>query len=195
MANPWDRQPRAVTQLPDGAELVCPVCGQPTDSLKLYRYLSWVVFYLAGAVWQPAYYLSCPPCMRGQVRRRLAWTVLPANVLWPVLVLPWGLWLIVTSYRKGHSPDVLRGVGPEGAAAREAARLAAASEVAWGRVWLIVAVLFCWAPVVGLILAGVAYLTNRGATGWRRGTSRVLFVVSGVLHLALAVLYLIEVLS
>jgi hypothetical protein len=190
MSNPWDRQRRAVTSLPDGAELPCPACGQPTDSLKQYRYISWVVFYLAGATWQTAHYRACPGCMRGLVGRRLAWNLLPANLLWPMLVLPWGLGLIVASYRKGHSPDVLRGVSPEAAAAREAAHLAAANEVSWGRVWVVVALLFCWVPLVGPVLALIAYLMNRHELGWKRRASLVALAVTGVVHLALAVLFL-----
>src|SRR6476646_677615 len=115
MPNPWDRQPRQATrppaeELPADAELECPACGRPTDSLKQFRYVSWVLFYLVGALWQTAYYRACPPCMRRLIGRRMAWTLIPANLLWLLLILPWGLGLVVASYRKGHSPAVLKQV-------------------------------------------------------------------------------------
>src|SRR5262245_45227599 len=188
MPNPWDRQPRQPTWLPEGTTLACPACGRPTDSLKQYRFISWVVFYLVGAVWQAAYYRGCPSCVRQQIARRTAWSLIPANLLWFLLVLPWGLGLIVASYRKGHSPDVLRQISPEQAAAREAAQQAAASEVSWARVWVIIALLVCWIPVIGLPFALLAYLMNRKATDWKRRTAIITLMLNVMVSVALAVL-------
>jgi hypothetical protein len=42
--------------------LPCPVCGQLTDSLKQYRYVSWLVFFLVKAVGQAVVYRACPGC-------------------------------------------------------------------------------------------------------------------------------------
>ncbi len=64
MANPWDRQPRESEWLSEPGELSCPVCGSATDSLKQYRFISWIVFYLIGATYQTAYYRGCPGCVR-----------------------------------------------------------------------------------------------------------------------------------
>jgi hypothetical protein len=190
MPNPWDKQPRQATrppapELPGDAVLGCPTCGQPTDSLKQFRYVSWVVFYLAGASWQTAHYQACPSCMRRLVGGRMAWNLLPANVLWPVVVLPWGLRLIAESYRKGHSPEVLRQVMPE-----EAARQAAANDLSWGRVLAVLAVLLCCMPVLGLLFTLPAYLVNRKAADWRRRASAVALAVSVVFPLALLALML-----
>ena len=81
--------------------------------MKQFRCLSWCLFYLAGASWQTEYVRACPGCMR----RHLAWRTLvnlvPANVLWPVMVLPWAAVQFVSTYQKGHSPTVLSGRLPE----------------------------------------------------------------------------------
>jgi len=188
MANPWDRQPRESVWLTEPGQLPCPVCSSATDSLKQYRFVSWVVFYLVGATYQVAFYRGCPACMRKLIARRTAWNLIPANLLWFVLVLPWGLWLVVASFRKGHSRDVIRNIAPEQAAYREAQQLAAAHEVSWGRVWVIVALLFFWAPLFGLLLAAIAYVTNRKSAGWKRTTSIVILALSVLLHVAMAVL-------
>ena len=49
---------------------------------------------------------ACPGCMR---RRLVLSTLLNfplANVLWPILILPWNLILFAMSYAKGHSGAV-----------------------------------------------------------------------------------------
>jgi uncharacterized membrane protein len=187
MPNPWDRQPRQTFSLPADAALDCPVCGQPTDSLKQYRFVGWVVFYLFGAIWQTAFYRGCPRCVRGMIGRRMAWNLVPANLLWFLLVLPWGLGLIAASFRKGHSAAVLRGVTPELAAYRESQQIAAANEVSWPRVWAIVGLLFGLFPGVGLVLALIAWLTTRKQVGWVRAAGRIALGLSLLAHLALAV--------
>src|SRR5215831_15103377 len=122
MPNPWDRQPRQTTWLPEDTTLACPHCGQPTDSLKQYRFISWVVFYVIDAAYQLTYYRACPVCMRKLIARRAVWNLIPANLLWFVLVMPWGLGLIAATFRKGHSQDVLRNISLDQAIAREAQR-------------------------------------------------------------------------
>jgi len=126
--------------------------------------------------------------MRSLIARRAAWNLIPANLLWLVLLLPWGLGLFVASYRKGHSQPVLCHITPEVAAAREAAT----NEVSWGRVWLIVAVLFCWAPLFGLVLAVLAFVTNRKSADWKRPTSIAVLAISLVLHAGMAVLIALD---
>lgn len=73
----------------------------------------------------------------------------------------------------------------------EAAREAAEHEISWGRVWLVVAILFFWAPLFGLVLSVLAFLTNRQSPGWKRTTSIVLLVVSVLLHVALATILIV----
>jgi hypothetical protein len=192
MPNPWERQPRESVWLTEPGLLPCPCCESDTDSLKQYRYISWVVFFLVGATYRLAFFRACPSCMRKLIARRAAWNLIPANILWFALVLPWGLGLIIATFRTGHSRDVIRNIGPEEAAYREAEKLAAANEVSWGRVWLIVAVLFCWAPLFGLVLAVLAFVTNRKSTDWRRPTSIAVLAITLLLHAGMAVLIALD---
>lgn len=188
MMGGWKRieRPAAAVREDDLAD--CPRCSQPTDSLKQYRCLKVCVFYLAGAVWQEEYVRACPGCMRRHLVRRCLINLPLANLLWPILVLPWTLVLVASSRRKGHSPEVISGRLP----GQIVAERAAAGEVSWGRVWAVVAVLFCWAPLVGLPFALLAWFTNRKSPGWKRTASIVALVVSGVVHLAIAVLLVVE---
>jgi len=187
MANPWDRRPRTA-RLPEATELACPACGRPTDSLKQYRYVSRVIFYLIGTYWQTAYYRACPSCMRKLIARRAAWNFIPANLLWFVSVLPWGLGLVVATYQKGHSPDVLRQVTPRLAASRddEARRREGRAAVA---IW---ALLLCWVPLLGLGVALGAWLVNRKADDWKRPVSRIAFILSVLVTLTLLVLLVVK---
>jgi hypothetical protein len=190
MTNPWDKQPRESRWLDNPGALPCPVCGEPTEHLKQYRFVAWMVFYLIGATYSTAYYRGCPRCVRRVIAKRAAWNVLPANLLWVALVLPWALVLIAASYRKGHSRDVLRNISPQEAALIETRRDAAANEVNWGRVLAICGALFCWAPVVGLPFAALAFWANYRATNWTRPVSAGALAVSLVVHALVAVLAL-----
>lgn len=193
MPNPWDRQPREAVYLPENAELPCPVCGQPTDSLKQYRYVNWAFFYLIGATLSQIFHRACPGCMRRFVARRAALNLVSANLLWFLLLLPWGLVLIAATYRRGHSRDVIRQVSPETAAVRLHQQMAVAGEVSWPRVWVILALLFAVVPILGLIFALVAWATNRNAAGWTRTGARIAVGITTVVHLALLVLFVAEV--
>src|SRR5262245_44733212 len=120
---PVEETPGAVTDSETGALLLpCPVCGQLTDSLKQYRYLSWCVFFLTGAVWQAVVYRACPVCMRQFLWEKCWVNALPANLLWLVCLFPYALFLIAVSRCTGHSRPVLQGVTPERAMAWERAQ-------------------------------------------------------------------------
>jgi hypothetical protein len=179
----WKRIERSPTAVREDDTPPCPRCGQPTDSLKQFRCLSWCLCYLVGAAWQVEYVRACPGCMRRHLARRTLVNIIPANVLWPILVLPWVAVQFASTYQKGHSPAVLSGFLPEQMAAAEAAD----REVSWSRVWAVIGLLFCWAPIVGLITAGLAYLLNRKTPGWQRTVSVVALAVSGLIHLAIVV--------
>jgi hypothetical protein len=179
----WKRIERVPTAISEDDTPPCPRCGQPTDSLKQFRCLSWCLYYIAGAAWQVEYVRACPGCMRRHLARRTLVNIIPANVLWPVLVLPWTAVLFASTYQKGHSPTVLSGRLPEQLAAREAA----AHELSWARVWVVIGLLVCWVPVVGLPFAVLAYLMNRKAPDWKRPASIVALAVSGLVHLAIVV--------
>ncbi len=83
----------------------CPMCGQSTGNLKCYE-MGIVLFYLFGVSWNYADELGCPGCIR---RKLLAFTlinVLTTNVLWPLVVLPHNLALLLSSFKAGHSLKV-----------------------------------------------------------------------------------------
>jgi hypothetical protein len=57
---------------------------------------------------------------------------------------------------------------------------------------VIVVMLFCWAPLVGLLFVILAYFMNRRAMDWRRIASIVALVVSALIHLMLVVLFVVN---
>jgi hypothetical protein len=186
--------------------LSCPVCEQLTDSLKQYRYMQWCVFLLAGVIYRHTDVRACPGCMRAFVRRSLLINVVPANLVWLVGLLPWGLILLALSYRKGHSKGVLQAVEAEATLARSPAAMdspfasrevltAQGDEVSWYRVTAVLALLLCWLPVLGLITGAAAVVLNHRGQGWQKVCSWVGLAVSGVLHLALLAIMLVAALS
>jgi hypothetical protein len=110
----------------------CPECGQPTDSLKKYGYVTswWAV--LALVFFRREDRVACPACIRQCLWRRSLFIVptnlalsiglllvvkaqiTPLNVilanLWILCVfLPWTVALAIASFRKGHSKGVNQG--------------------------------------------------------------------------------------
>jgi hypothetical protein len=178
--------------------LPCPKCGEPTDSLKEYRYVRWCVFLLGGAVYQDATVGACPRCMRAFLRKSLLINVLPANVVWLVGLLPWGLVLLAATYRKGHSRSIRQALALAEARKGKTVSYGAVSsafvaqevvtasgqEVSWTEVTAVVAVLTCWLPYIGLLFGLWAFLLNRHEPGWKRVCSIVALSVSGLLSLA-----------
>jgi hypothetical protein len=65
-------------------------------------------------------------------------------------------------------------------------------DVAWGRILAAFAMLLFWLPLLGLVLAALAYLVNRRGAGWTLRVSQVSLVLSALLHAALGVVYLVE---
>ncbi len=182
--------------------LSCPVCGQQTDSLKEYRYVRWCVFLLAGAIYQAATFSACPRCMRGLLGRSLLINALPANVVWLVGLLPWGLILLSATYRQGHSRAVRQALAMAEATQGKTPVLggiaspfvaqevvtAHGEDVSWPRVSAVVAILTCWLPYLGLLFGLWALYLNRGESGWQRVCSLIGVSVSGVLSLAVVLL-------
>jgi hypothetical protein len=171
------------------ALLPCPRCGQLTDSLKQYRYMRWCVFLLAGAIHQEATERACPACMRGFIGKSLLINIVPANLLWLILLLPWGLILIGASCRRGHSKAVLQGMEWEAMQAQSSRHVYASGAVqqemstgdmSWARVSAVLAVLLCLLPVVGLIVALWALYLNRHEPGWQRVCSIIGLCLAGL---------------
>ncbi len=154
--------------------LPCPLCGNLTGSLKQYRYVHRVVYFLFGAMYQASCCRACPSCMRGYVLDRMRANVLTAHLMWLLLLVPWGLVLIARTYTQGHSRGVLQRVSPVQVILREAA----AQDVNWPRVWAIVGMLFAAAPILGLGVALVLWLLTRRRTDWTRPAGKWVLRVS-----------------
>lgn len=168
--------------------LACPTCDRSTDSLKQYRYVNWCVYLFAGAIWQVGIYRACPECMRRHIWKKCFINVIPAHFLWLVGLLPWALALVAASYRPGHSRGVVRGITPEMVVAREVAE----QEVSWRRVLAVVSLLVFWMPLFGLAVGGLAYWLNRRSQTWTCRASQVSLVASGLVHVALVVLVIVD---
>jgi hypothetical protein len=154
----------------------CPVCGELTDSLKQYRYFDWCLCLLLHAAWQVTIHRACPPCMRKFILKKCLLNVLPANLVWIVLVLPLGLVLIAASYTDGHSRAVLQGVTPTMAVQRENE----ADERSFRVFMAAMGVATFWVPVVGLIVCYVGWSKNREAAAWARRLTQWALIASAV---------------
>lgn len=87
--------------------ITCPKCGQPTASLKQYVLCNLLVFVWIMAFTRRGTYTSCGPCMRGTILERTLINIIPANLLWVIVVLPWHIVQFCRSYSDGHSNAVM----------------------------------------------------------------------------------------
>lgn len=83
--------------------LPCPHCGRATDSLKGYRLPTFLLFLGIGASFKHGLVVRCPPCMRKELGRLTLINILPANLLWVLLLLPWYGIATLRSLTQGHS--------------------------------------------------------------------------------------------
>ena len=87
----------------------CPECGELSNSIKNYKLPNYIVFLLLGATGQTISYICCPHCMRKHILIKcFTYNILLANVLWPFLIVPWGIVQLIRSYTKGHSDSVMQ---------------------------------------------------------------------------------------
>ncbi|MCE9533122.1 MAG: hypothetical protein K8T89_18645 [Planctomycetes bacterium] len=87
--------------------LTCPACHFSVDTLKEYTVGNFLLLFVVGAL-KKQRVIACPSCMRSHALQMLAGNLLSANLLWPIIVLPWGTWLLARSFfGKGHSNDVM----------------------------------------------------------------------------------------
>lgn len=87
----------------------CPYCLRPTDSLKQFTMLQSLVYILVYAFWRLGTYTACPNCMRKIIKKNLiGLNILTANLLWFVIMLPWGLVQLWAAGRPGHSRGVVK---------------------------------------------------------------------------------------
>lgn len=94
------------------ATLPCPHCGQSTESLKRYRLPTFLLFLGIGASFKHGLLVRCPPCMRKELGRLTLINILPANLLWIVLLLPWYGIAALRSFTQGHSKGLSSGGMP-----------------------------------------------------------------------------------
>ena len=85
------------------AELPCPCCRRMTRSLKCYRIVDFMLFFVLGAMVRRRTPVACPSCMRKIIGRRTLVNILPAHVAWIVGILPWHLFQFLRSFVPGHS--------------------------------------------------------------------------------------------
>lgn len=76
----------------DPIYIKCTELGCPSDSIKCYTLPDYLIFIGVYAI-----------LMKG-----FTYNILVANVLWPILILPWSLIQLCRSYTKGHSRKVLK---------------------------------------------------------------------------------------
>ncbi len=84
-------------------QLPCPKCGQMTESLKAYRLPTFLLFLWFGASFKHGTVVACPSCMRRELGKLALINILPANLLFPLLVGPWYTIAAIRSTTKGHS--------------------------------------------------------------------------------------------
>jgi hypothetical protein len=85
----------------------CPWCDEFTHSLKAFdlpKFLIIPVHHFHYHLYETDPTEACPRCMRGFLIKFAACNLLTANVLWPVIVLPWYVYHFVLTFRKGHTP-------------------------------------------------------------------------------------------
>src|SRR5262249_31363111 len=85
-----------------GFVAVCPVCSGVTDSLKRFEVVH-LCFFFGFLFVRPAVHTACPRCMRRYLWRRCLVNVIPANLCWPVWILPRTLVQVALTYSRGPS--------------------------------------------------------------------------------------------
>lgn len=81
----------------------CPRCGDSTTALKAYRLPTFLLFLFIAVSFRHGLVVACPRCMRKELLRLAAINLLPANLLWFVLLLPWYGIAAIRSTTAGHS--------------------------------------------------------------------------------------------
>lgn len=83
----------------------CPECGQLSDSIKCYR-MGLFLFVLVAWYSSTKNEFGCPSCIRGKIAKFSVINLFASNVLWPFVILPWTIILLLMSFTKGHSREV-----------------------------------------------------------------------------------------
>ena len=104
-----------------GATILCPVCGEESDSVKSYEYILMLFAFVAYG-YQTTRQVGCPSCTRQMIGKNLLVNLPTANVAWPIICLPWGLVLLLMSLTRGHSKSVLKTLAEDVAASGHESR-------------------------------------------------------------------------
>jgi hypothetical protein len=86
--------------------LPCPRCNQMTTSMKSYTMVQFLLFIWFFAFWRRQTVTCCPSCMRNELMMKTLINLVPANLLWLFLVLPWNTVLFCMTFADGHSSKV-----------------------------------------------------------------------------------------
>jgi hypothetical protein len=84
----------------------CSWCDESTHSLKAFnlpKFFFVPVPHFHYHIHETELNEACPGCMRWILLKYLACQIITANVLWPVLVLPFYVFYFALTFRKGHS--------------------------------------------------------------------------------------------
>ena len=87
--------------------IACPRCGIPSESVKSYTMMSFLIFIFIGAWWRTKRVVACASCMRSELLTSTLINVFTANVLSPI-VLIWHGVLLAMTFQEGHSADVAK---------------------------------------------------------------------------------------
>ncbi len=156
----------------------CPCCGKLTNSLKQYNYAVWWIIFGYAIYTTEAFYRACPTCIRKTIWKRCLLNAIPANFFWLIGLFPWAICLTIASFRAGHSADVIDGITPAMAMAREKQRVQFSSN----RVLAVMAVLTCWTPLAGLVFGILSHWANRYAVDWKRPVSKICLVGTSLIQ-------------
>lgn len=102
-------QPQAVhahAHVHEAGTIVCPKCQKPSDSVKAYTMMSFLLFIFIGAWWRTKKVVACSGCMRNELLISTAINTVSANVLSPIVWIWHGV-LFAMTFGEGHSPEVI----------------------------------------------------------------------------------------
>ena len=88
-----------------GVIVRCPECNGPSDSVKCYR-MGVIVFLFVAWFSSTKNQVGCPKCIRYKIAEFCLTNLITANVLWPFIILPWSIILLLCSCSRGHSREV-----------------------------------------------------------------------------------------
>ncbi|MBX7169005.1 MAG: hypothetical protein K1X74_21900 [Pirellulales bacterium] len=92
---------------PSGTVLLpCPTCKLPSDSLKQVSYGT-LMFIVLGWGLQRRREVACPRCAQRLLLWNAGFNVITANVLWPIIILPWTMRELWKTTYLGHDAEVL----------------------------------------------------------------------------------------